>query len=165
MQFSLLETGGTINGILGPDDVPPAQSRVEAWLQSHREELDLQFDSVHICMKDSRAVTASDRGRLALEIERQATDRILIPHGTFTMPDTGIYLRTHLDTEVLHKSIILTGSLVPLNDPESDAEASLKFALDVLRDKPAGVWIAMQGKLWDPREVTKDTATGRYIPA
>ena len=165
MQFSLLETGGTINGILGPEDVPPLQSRVEAWLRSQADDLVLEFNTVHICMKDSRAVTDADRARLALEIKRQATDRILIPHGTYTMPDTGMYLRAQLGADVQQKSIVLSGSLIPLNDPESDAEASLGFALEVLRDKPAGVWIAMQGKLWDPREVTKDTATGRYKPA
>jgi L-asparaginase len=164
MHFSLLETGGTINGILGPDDVPPTESRVEAWLQLHSGDLDLQFNTVHICMKDSRAVTERDRMRLVREIRGQATDRILVPHGTYTMPDTGVYLRTHLEASALQKSIILTGSLIPLHEPGSDAAESLHFALSVLRDKPSGVWIAMQNRVWDPREVTKDEATGRYKP-
>ncbi len=58
MRICILETGGTINGILDPDAPPPANSRVLAWLQEHASRLQLECDSRLIVMKDSRAIDA-----------------------------------------------------------------------------------------------------------
>jgi len=164
MDFALMETGGTINGILSPQDPPPEQSRVAKWLQAQHAARHLHYSTRYICMKDSRALNDDDRARLAEAIREEPAERVLIPHGTYTMPKTGVFLRNHLDTLTLSKSIVLVGALLPLYAPESDAEAELNFALDALRDRPEGVWIAMQGQLWDPARVTKDVTTGRYVP-
>lgn len=163
VHICVLETGGTINGILDPDAPPPESSRVLAWLQEHSARLQLECESRLVVMKDSRALNASDRARLAAAIESQAAQRILVPHGTYTMPETGVYLRERLGGNALKKSIVLVGSLVPLGEPGSDAPAALEFALTKLREGPAGVWIAMGERLWHPEEVVKDAATGHYV--
>jgi L-asparaginase len=163
MHICVLETGGTINGILDPDAPPPAKSRVLAWLQQHAARLQLECESRLIVMKDSRAIDASDRARLAAAIESQAVQHILIPHGTYTMPETGLYLLGRLGPHALKKTIVLVGSLVPLGEPDSDAPAALEFALKQLREAPAGVWIAMGERLWHPGEVIKDELSGRYV--
>lgn len=163
MQLLVLETGGTINGILDPGAVAPTASRVVAWLLRHGGRLQLQLQAQTIAMKDSRAIGDDDRRRLAAAIEAAPARRILIPHGTYTMPETGIYLREHLAVRALEKSIVLVGSMIPLGEAASDAPAALEFALATLREEPVGVWIAAGGRIWDPREVVKDTATGHYV--
>lgn len=163
MRICILETGGTINGILDPAATPPANSRVLAWLEEHASRLQLDCESQLIVMKDSRAIDADDRARLAQAIEAQSARHILIPHGTYTMPETGLYLRAHLDARALEKTIILVGSLLPLGEPGSDAPAALEFAVEKLRAGPAGVWIAMGERLWHPGEVVKDAVSGRYV--
>ena len=163
MRICVLETGGTINGILDPDAPAPVNSRVLAWLQEHASRLQLECDSRLIVMKDSRAIDDGDRARLAAAIESQPAQHILIPHGTYTMPETGGYLRARLGANALRKTIILVGSLVPLGEPGSDAPAALEFAVAKLRTGPEGVWIAMGERLWHPGEVEKDAVSGRYV--
>lgn len=164
MQLFVLETGGTINGILDPGAVAPTSSRVAAWLYRHAGRLQLQPQVQIIAMKDSRAIDDDDRQRLAAAVEAAPVQRILIPHGTYTMPETGRYLREHLSEQSLAKSVVLVGSMTPLGEPASDAPAALEFALATLREKPVGVWIAVGGRVWDPHAVVKDPATGNYVP-
>jgi L-asparaginase len=163
VRIRVLETGGTINGILDPAAPPPAASRVIAWLRQHARRLQLQVESQVIAMKDSRAIDATDRERLRLAIETAPERLILVPHGTYTMPETGLYLRQHLGAVSLEKSIVLVGSMIPLGEPGSDAPAALEFAIARLLEQPAGVRIAMNGRLWHPGEVVKDPVSGQYV--
>jgi L-asparaginase len=163
MQIALLETGGTINGILGPDDASPDESRVLHWLNAMSGRLSLQVSAQLLVMKDSRALTDADRKALAVAIAQTREDHILIPHGTYTMPQTGLYLRAHLDPIVQQKSIVMVGSLIPLSNPGSDAPQSLEFAIETLRTGLPGVWIAMNQTVWDPGDVIKDPKTGNYV--
>ena len=163
MRIVIVETGGTINGILDPADPPPVASRVVAWLQDQAQGLGLQPEARIVMMKDSRAINDADRAALVTAIESLQADRILIPHGTYTMPATGTYLRQHLSPRAQRGSIVLVGAMIPLGEAGSDAPAALEFAVSCLRRQPPGVWIAMQQQLWHPGEVVKDTVSGRYI--
>ncbi|MBT4522173.1 MAG: hypothetical protein HOC23_19410 [Halieaceae bacterium] len=163
MQIALLETGGTINGIIGPDDASPDESRVLHWLNEMSGRLSLQVSAQLLVMKDSRAMTDDDRQALAVAIAQTPADHILIPHGTYTMPQTGVYLRAQLDPIVQQKCIVLVGSMIPLNDPDSDAPQSLEFAIETLRSGMPGVWIAMNKTVWHPGDVIKDLRTGDYV--
>ncbi|MEQ9463007.1 MAG: asparaginase domain-containing protein [Haliea sp.] len=163
MLLGVFETGGTINGIVDPAAPPPADSRVLAWLGQQASRLHLEIDSQIVVMKDSRSLEDTDRERLAAAIETTRLQRILIPHGTYTMPATGMYLRRHLGREAQSKSIVLVGSMVPLGEAGSDAPAALEFAIETLGEGPVGVWIAMNGRIWHPAEVVKDDKTGDYV--
>jgi L-asparaginase len=163
MNLLVLETGGTINGILSPDAPAPAESRVIQWLQQRSDRLNLVLESRILVMKDSRAINDFDRALLAAAIEAAEQRHILVPHGTFTMPATGVYLREHLSAAAQDKTVVLTGSMIPLGEPDSDAPAALLFALDSLRLATSGVWVAMGGRVWHPADVVKDAHTGEYV--
>ncbi len=162
MQLALIETGGTINGILAPGQAPPP-SRVLAWLQRNAQRFGLDIAFTVVTMKDSRAIGESDRAALVEAIEAATASRVLIPHGTYTMPETGLYLLEHLSESALEKSIVLVGSLTPLDEPDSDAPANLECALEHLRRQVRGVGIVMAGRSWEPGGVRKDPATGEYV--
>jgi L-asparaginase len=162
MRLEVLETGGTINGIIDPDAPPPENSRVVAWLRQHGWRWSLELSAELVVMKDSRHLGEPDRRALRQAIEASPVEHILIPHGTFTMPETGVYLRRHLGVAAQGKTIVLVGSLIPLDEPGSDAPSALEFALDTLCAQGPGVWIAMSSRVWNPGEVVKDLLTGEY---
>ncbi len=163
MHVAVFETGGTINGILAPDAPPPQSSRVIAWLNAQAIEAGLRLDRHVVCMKDSRAVQDSDRDNLVSAVEQCRADAVIIPHGTFTMPETGRYLASRLSANALSRPIILLGSLVPLGDPDSDAESVLRFVLKALPDCSPGVQITMGERFWDPADVVKDAESGVFV--
>ena len=154
--------GGTVNGILSPEDPSPKESRVIKFITERQSEYSIRCSSEIVVMKDSRAVLDNDRDLLAAAIGRTSNNRILVPHGTFTMPETGEYLQRALDSSIGDKCVILVGAMIPLHDDDSDAPDNLEFALNNLRDAPPGVWVAMNKRLWDPKTVIKDPETGEF---
>lgn len=163
MKIHLLEMGGTINGIKAPGLPPPTESRVLNWLDENSERLSFDFTSEFVVMKDSRDVEDTDRELLGKAVLASSEQRILVPHGTFTMPETGVYLQQKLGDSLGGKCVVLVGSLIPLTEPNSDAPENLELAINYLKEPPAGVWIVMSGKLWNPAQVEKHPETGEFV--
>ncbi|MEM9255156.1 MAG: asparaginase domain-containing protein [Pseudomonadota bacterium] len=160
----ILDTGGTINGILGEKDTPPEQSLVIEHLRKNAERYQVRLaDSRQIVMKDSRALTVGDRDALVAAIKACPNHRILIPHGTFTMAETGEYLEARLGEELTQRCIVLVGARKPLSDPHTDALSRIDFALASLKKGSPGVWIAMADTLWSPATVRKDPNSGEFV--
>lgn len=113
-------------------------------------------------MKDSREINEVDLKKILETTEQSAHEKIIITHGTYTMPDTARYLKAHLRRK--DQTIILTGSMIPIKGfAPSDGPFNLGFAiLEVLR-LSAGVYIAMNGKIFDADEVTKIISEGRFV--
>jgi L-asparaginase/Glu-tRNA(Gln) amidotransferase subunit D len=115
-----------------------------------------------VCKKDSREITKEDRKKIQSSIEKYYSEGVkhfLITHGTYTMPETGIFLINNLSKEILEQSsIIITGAMYPLNLIGSDALLNIGAAISSLLNisQPLGVKISMHGKNWDPRTVRKD---------
>ena len=162
IEIEILEMGGTINGILEPDGPIPDESRVVEFLEKFQSELLIRCSSKIVVMKDSRVIQTEDRKILTDAIRRTFTKRILVPHGTFTMPETGRFLQKSLGEKIGEKCVVLVGAMIPLGEKESDAPANIKFAVANLRQAPPGVWVAMNRKLWNPQEVQKDPETGEF---
>jgi len=162
IEIEILEMGGTINGILDPDGPIPDESRVVEFLEKRQSELLIRCSSRIVVMKDSRVIQTEDRKALTDAIWHTFTKRILVPHGTFTMPETGRFLQKSLGEKIGEKCVVLVGAMIPLGEEYSDAPANLEFAVANLREAPPGVWVAMNRKLWNPQEVQKDLDTGEF---
>lgn len=162
IEIVILEMGGTINGILDPDSPAPEDSRVVCYLQKWGRKLGVHCSFEIVTMKDSRAIKACDREALAEAVRRTAINRVLIPHGTFTIAETGEFLQDTLGINIGDKSIVLVGAMIPLGEPNSDAIANIEFAIQNLLAAPRGVWVAINGKLWYPNQVVKDLKTGEF---
>lgn len=163
-----LSTGGTITGC---ESDYPAISKIAAFFKDAvdigkymKEALKVSADySIReVCNKDSRDMTDDDRKILKSEIERAYNEGIkhfLITHGTYTMPETGVYLLDNLSEGILKDtSIILTGAMYPMNLFGGDGLMNLGASVSVLinSDKPLGVKLNFHGKNWDPRHTKKD---------
>jgi L-asparaginase len=84
---------------------------------------------------------------------------VLITHGTDTMVETAKVLAVLTD-----KTIVLTGALSPARFRGSDAEFNVGCAVGAVQSLPPGVYIAMNGRIWDPNKVRKNVAANRFEP-
>ncbi|MGH8125220.1 MAG: asparaginase domain-containing protein [Rhodanobacteraceae bacterium] len=116
-----------------------------------------EFDVVPVLRKDSLELTDADRAAIRVAVERQPHRHILITHGTDTMVETARAL-----AGLAGKTIVLTGALNPSRFQDSDAVFNIGCAIGALQGLGDGVWIAMNGRIWDPAHVRKNRAANRF---
>lgn len=159
-QLLIVTTGGTIDKIYFDDksDYQIGDPQIGRIL----EELGVafRFNVIPILRKDSLHITAEDRDLLRATIAAQTGRYVLVTHGTDTMVDTAKVLSTIAD-----KTIVLTGALNPARFRGSDAEFNIGTAVGAVQSLPPGVYIAMNGRIWDPLKVRKNTVANRFEPA
>lgn len=159
MPIKILVTGGTIDDLeySSLEDEPKNhQSLIPGALKQARITLD--YDVETILQKDSRFVTDEHRELLSKKIQECKDDKIVITHGTMTMPQTAKYL----GQKNLQKTIILLGSAVPFNKDKSDALFNLGTALAAVQILPKGVYVTMNGKIFLWNDVKKNLDTGFF---
>lgn len=162
VAIQIILTGGTIDSYYdGRKDtaVPNKKSVIPDYLKSLKLYVPLQFRQV--CMKDSRSLTEKDRLRIAKVIESSSSKKIIITHGTYTMPETARFLASKLKRH--DQTIILTGSMIPLvGFTPSDGAFSLGYAIAKVQELPAGIHVCMNGKVFAPDAVKKNVKKGRF---
>jgi L-asparaginase len=107
--------------------------------------------------KDSLEMTDDDRALIRRLTQECAEECVLITHGTDGMVATGKALRGIAD-----KRIVLTGALQPAAFHQSDAIFNIGCALGAVQSKPAGVYIAMNGQVFDVDRVAKNLGANRF---
>lgn len=119
----------------------------------------LDIDVKTLMMIDSLAMTNEDRQFIADQCIESDSHKILITHGTDSMVATASYLAA------LHipKAIVITGAMIPYAfGNSSDGFFNLGAALAFLQSKQTGVFIAMNGRLFDYDKVRKNLSTGLF---
>ncbi len=156
--IKLLVTGGTfdkeyneIDGSLYFKD-----THVREMLELGRCRLDVRVRT--IMMVDSLDVSEPDRDLIAENCVKSTETRIVITHGTDTMVDTARVLASH----IADKSIVLTGAMIPYAFGSSDGLFNLGSALSFVQVVPPGVFIAMNGMIFDWDRVRKNRERGRF---
>ena len=118
------------------------------------------FEVVPVLRKDSLEIDDADRAAIRAAIERQPQRHVLVTHGTDTMVETARALHG-----IAGKVIVLTGALNPARFQGSDAVFNIGCAVGAVQALPEGVWIAMNGRIWDPLRVRKNRAANRFEQA
>ena len=158
----IIITGGTIDSFYdGTKDtvVPNKKSVIPYYIKSLRLYDKVEF--TEICLRDSRELGKIDLKNILRTIERSTSKKIIITHGTYTMPDTGRYLKANLSRD--DQTIILTGSLIPIEGfSPSDAPFNLGYSLAKIQDLPSGIYVCMNGRVFSPGEVLKLIKLGRF---
>lgn len=116
------------------------------------------FELEAVFRKDSLEITEADRVHLRACIEASPERRCLITHGTDTMVETGRFL----EAQSKDRTIVLTGALTPARFRENDAIFNIGFAFACVQTLPCGVYVAMHGRIFDPRITRKNRAEGRF---
>jgi L-asparaginase len=155
-------TGGTIDSTWdGKKDtvVPSKHSIVPDYLKHIEMYPRIKFTEV--CMKDSRELSRKDISEICRAVEKSPCKRIIILHGTYTMPDTARYLEANLKRK--DQTVVLTGSMTPLKNIEySDAPFNIGYAIAEVQSLKSGVYICMNLRTFKSAEVAKDLSKGRF---
>ena len=158
-QLCIVTTGGTIDKIYFDDksDFQIGEPQIGRIL----DELGVAFrySVIPILRKDSLHITEADRELVRATIQAQDARHVLVTHGTDSMVATAQVLAS-----IPGKTIVLTGALNPARFRGSDAEFNIGTAVGAVQSLPAGVYIAMNGRIWDPARVRKNVEANRFEP-
>jgi len=117
------------------------------------------FDVIALMRKDSLHMDDADRDLIRRAIQSATHRHVLVTHGTDTMVETARVL-----ADIPDKTIVLTGALNPARFQGSDAVFNIGCAVGAIQALPDGVYIAMNGRVWDPARVRKNVAANRFEP-
>jgi L-asparaginase len=121
-----------------------------------RSRLDVQVRT--LMMIDSLDMTDMDRELIAEHCKKCDTNKIIITHGTDTMSVTAEVLAD----KVKDKTIVITGAMIPYKFGSSDGLFNLGSSLAFVQSLPAGVYVAMNGKIFKAGNVRKNKQTGEF---
>lgn len=160
MSVLILTTGGTIDKLYfdALSEYQIGDSVVDRLLKTAR--VALPFRVQELLRKDSLELTDDDRAAIAQAVAEAPERRIVITHGTDTMTDTAKVLAGTTD-----KTIVLVGALAPARFAESDATFNLGMAFATAQVAAPGVWIAMNGTIFDGTKVRKDRSINSFVAA
>ena len=156
-QLCIITTGGTIDKIYFDDKSDYQIGAPQIGEILAQIGVAFRFEVIPILRKDSLHLTDDDRRLVRDAIARQPQRHVLVTHGTDTMVETAQAL-----TGLGDKVIVLTGALNPARFTGSDAVFNIGCAVGAVQALPAGVWIAMNGRVWDPAKVRKNRAANRF---
>ncbi|MGI9289540.1 MAG: asparaginase domain-containing protein [Pseudomonadales bacterium] len=151
--MKIFTTGGTIDKIYfdANSEFQVGEPAIKQLLQEEHVSFDYEVEP--LMRKDSLELTDTDRQLIRSRVAQDGSDRILITHGTDTMVATAMEL---LDIE--QKTIVLTGSMQPAKLRASDAVFNIGCAITAVQLLDPGVYIAMHGRVFDPRITRKNLA-------
>jgi L-asparaginase len=158
MQIHFITTGGTIDKVYfdAKSEFEVGQSQVKELLKDAN--VTFTFDVENVLAKDSLDMTDADRALVRERVAASSCERIVVTHGTDTMIETARCLKG-----LPGKTVVLTGSMQPARFRNTDAVFNLGAAITAVQTLSPGVYLAMNGCVFDPERTRKDRALGRFV--
>jgi L-asparaginase len=157
VRIKIYTTGGSLDKGYSTKESAFVVQDPQAAPLLHDANVNFEFEIESLFKKDSLELTEEDRDLIVQRVSGDPCQRILITHGTDTMALTGQRFAS-----VEGKTIVLTGAMQPGAFKHSDAPFNLGFALGCLQTLPFGVYLAMNGRVFDPHRVTKNLELDRF---
>jgi L-asparaginase len=158
-QIRLLVTGGTIDKSYCPVEGALSFSRTHLLAMLKQARVLLPEEQVEtLLLKDSLDLTEADREVICRAAAVATELKIIVTHGTDTMVRTA----QRLAARQLAKTIVLVGAMVPYTFSNSDGLFNLGLAFGAVQLLPAGVFIAMNGRIFPWNAVRKNAAQGVF---
>ena len=157
MKIKVFTTGGTIDKVYfdQKSEFQVGDPQIDVLLREANVSFD--FDVESVLRKDSLDLTAEDRQVILEAVKRDPAERVIVTHGTDTMVETANVLK-----DCPGKVIVLTGAMQPARLRSSDALFNVGFAAACVQLLPRGVYIAMNGRIFEPVNVRKNVAESRF---
>lgn len=158
MEIKIFTTGGTIDKIYFDQ-----KSRFEVGEPAINEVLaeanvTVPYQCETLLRKDSLDLTEADRQKIYDAVAADDHRYIIITHGTDTMIQTAQKLKPLGRDRV----IVLTGSMMPAKFRSTDAEFNIGGAIVAVQVLPPGVYITMNGQIFDPEQTRKNVELNRF---
>lgn len=157
MKLRIITTGGTIDKLYydANSDYEVGEPQIGDTLSAMA--VGFEFRVQPLMRKDSLDVTESDRNLIFQAVSEAPEKHILITHGTDSMVETAQALKAVSD-----KVIVLTGALKPARFVDSDAVFNIGAAVAAVQLLEPGVYIAMNGQVFDADNVHKNPDANRF---
>ncbi|GKT12264.1 MAG: L-asparaginase [Thiomicrorhabdus sp.] len=121
----------------------------------------LTIETSVLMQKDSLEMTERDRLLICQSCIESSSNQIVITHGTDSMVETAILLAQQTDLQ--HKTIVLTGAMRPFMLGSSDASFNIGSALMAVQTTSPAIYIVMNGQLFNAMQVKKDLQQGLFV--
>ncbi len=115
------------------------------------------FEITSLMRKDSLDMTSADRELIRKAVMQCPENHILITHGTDSMTATAMTL-----TNIPEKTMVLTGALNPARFRGSDAMFNIGGAVAAVQSLESGVYIFMNGRVFQAHRVRKNREKNRF---
>jgi L-asparaginase len=157
MKIKILATGGTFDKIYydAKNDFHIGNPMSGSIFEEANVTFDYEVES--ILKKDSIDISDEDRAMIRQKVEEDSHEKIIITHGTDTMVKTAMQLMG-----IEGKTIVITGSMQPARMRTSDSSYNMGVATTAVQLLPTGVYVAMNGLIFDPRTTVKNVALSRF---
>ncbi len=157
MKIKIFTTGGTIDKVYFDQKSEYQVGDPQANGALERANVVLDYEVESIIRKDSLDFTNEDRELIRQKVESTPLERVVITHGTDTMVDTAKVLEN-----ISGKTIVMTGSMYPAQFRDSDAVFNIGCAVTAVQILEPGVYIVMNGRIFKPHLVRKNTVLNRF---
>ena len=156
-MLEIFTTGGTIDKVYfdAKSTFEVGDPQIEEVLREANLAIDYLVTS--LMRKDSLELTDADRSMIRAAVEKTLSQQIVITHGTDTMINTAKNLG-----DIPGKTIVLTGAMQPARFRFTDAVFNIASAMMAAQILPAGVYIAMNGRIFNPLAARKNVALNRF---
>ncbi len=157
MKIKIFTTGGTIDKIYfdSKSDYEVGDPQADGVLK--RANVTSEYEVESLMRKDSLDMTDQDRLAIYKAVEADPAKMIVVTHGTDTMIDTA-----NLLAGIVGKTIVMTGSMYPAGFRDSDAVFNIGCAFAAVQSLPEGVYISMNGHIFDPACTRKNRSHNRF---
>lgn len=153
----VVTTGGTIDKVYfdATSDFEVGDSVVGELLR--QAQVEVPFELRELLRKDSLELTDADRGLIRRAVEETPHRRVVVTHGTDTMTETAAAL-----AGIAGKTVVLTGALSPARFAVTDAVFNVGMAFAAAQTLAPGIYVAMNGRIFDGLRVAKDRDANRF---
>ena len=118
----------------------------------------VEVDIETLMMIDSLDMTDKERNKIVQNCINTEQRQIIITHGTDTMTKTA----KEIGEKKLPKTIVITGAMIPYKFGTSDGLFNIASALAYVQTLPNGVYVAMNGRVFEYNKVKKNIDTGIF---
>ena len=153
----VVTTGGTIDKVYfdAKSDFQVGEPQISEVLRDAN--LCIDYRVVSLLRKDSLELTDQDRELIYQSVADSASARVVITHGTDTMIATAKRLEGIRD-----KTVVLTGAMQPARFRFTDAVFNVASAMMAAQILPPGIYITMNGQIFDPHKTRKNVEMNRF---
>ncbi|AHC15103.1 asparaginase domain-containing protein [Salinispira pacifica] len=165
VEIRIIITGGTFDKEYDPlkGELSFRDSHLPGILKTVRCTLETSLEINELT--DSLDMTDVHREGIAKSCLASPQKRIVITHGTDTMTLTAEYLQKRFQEEGVSRTVVFTGAMVPYSVNGSDALFNLGAAVSAAQLLDEGIYICMNGRVFQAGKVMKDRGKGIFTDA
>ncbi len=156
-RIKILTTGGTIDKVYFDEKSNYEVGAPQIGQVLERSDVIFDYSIATLCHKDSLDLTDEDRRRILDAIRNDEHRLFIVTHGTDTMAQTAKMLQ-----DIPDKVVVLTGASQPARFRGSNAIFNIGCAVAAVQILSPGVYVAMNGRIFDADKVRKNPDTRRF---